>query len=341
MSKVEVSLRIHTLSDEELTFVKQVGVDYVDIGPPIVGKAPPGTLPGFQTSRLDLEEVRKVIKRVRAAGLDVACFVDYPPTRLALLDTPEGGKQLEDICGFIKVLGAESVPVAQLCLEMVRHGPGGVPGRYQRRHRGGYGMAAFSLELMREELAKRDMTALWAHHFADKITFDEYFARCVQVCERVLPVAEDAGVKIALHTDNPPIPDGEGLLPGITNPLQINRLFDAVPSKNLGLLFCCGTRYESGVDVFEQIRMFGRKKKIFHVHLRNVRGTLPSAGGYEEVSIDEGDMDGFKVVQALKEVGYEGAIYPDHVPTLVGDLDNRAAFAFAVGYIKGLLSALP
>ena len=337
---MEVSLRLRTLSDEELTFIKQIGVDYVDVGPPVVGEAPVGTLPGFQVGRLDLKKVRKVIKKIRAAGLEIACFVDYPPTRQALLDTAEGERQLEDICSLIRLLGTESVPVAQLCIEMLRHGPGGVPGRYQKRHRGGYEMAAFNLELMRRELAKRDLNTRWAHHFTDRITSDEYFSRCIQICEKVIPVAEEVRVKIALHTDDPPVPDSEGLLPGITNPLLINRLFEAVPSRNLGLLFCCGTRYESGVDVFEQIRMFGRRGRIFHVHLRNVRGTLPSAGEYEEVSIDEGDMDMFRVVQTLKEVGYDGAIYPDHVPALIGDQDRRAALAFAVGYIKALLSAL-
>jgi mannonate dehydratase len=68
-----------------------------------------------------------------------------------------------------------------------------------------------------------------------------------------------------------------------------------------------------------------------------VRGTLPTAGEYEEVSIDDGDMDMFRVVKTLRRVGYYGAIYPDHVPTLINDADRKAAFA--VGYIKALLSA--
>jgi mannonate dehydratase len=339
MVEMKVSLRLRTLSNEELTFVKQIGVDYVDVGPPILGQVPSGTLPGFQVNRLDLEKVQKVIKRIQAADLDIACFVDYPPTRQALLGTLKGERQLEDICSFITLLGAESIPVTQLCLEMVRHGPIGVPGRYLKKHRGGYEMSAFSLEHMRRELAKRELNTQWAHHFIDRITPKEYFDRCVQICERVVPVAEEAGVQLALHTDDPPVPDREGLLPGITTPLQIKRLFDAVPSKNLGLLFCCGTRYESGVDVYKQIRMLGRMKKIFHVHLRNVRGTLLSEEKYEEVSIDERDMDIFRVVKTLKEVDYEGAIYPDHVPILIDDPDRRAAFAFAIGYIKALLSA--
>jgi len=193
---------------------------------------------------------------------------------------------------------------------------------------------------MRSELAARDMNARWSHHFRDSLTSEEYFSRCVEVCKRLIPAAEESGVGLALHTDDPPVPDGEGLLPGITNPLLINRLLEAVSSENLGLLFCCGTRYESGVDIFQQIKMFGEVNRIFHVHLRNVRGTLPSAGEYEEVSVDDGDMDMFRVIDALDEVGYDGAVYPDHVPTLLGDESRKIALAFSVGYTKGLLSVL-
>jgi mannonate dehydratase len=347
MKEIKVAVRPRSLSDEEMKFIKQIGVEYVDVGPEIIIGSQveqtglwTGLLPGFRVERLDIKNVSKVIKKIRAANLDIASFVDFPPIRQALMGKHGGEKQLEDVCNFIELLGAESIPVTHLCLEQVRHGPSGIPGRYRREHRGGYQMDAFSLELMRKELAEKDLNAQWAHHFKDKITPEEYFSNCVKALERVIPVAEDSGVKLMIHTDDPPIPDSEGILPGITNPLLINRLFDAAPSKNLGLLFCCGTRYESGVNIYDQIRLFSRKNKIFHVHLRNVRGTLPNAGGYEEVALDDGDMDMFKVLKTLKEAGYKGVVNPDHIPILVGDTKGRASLAFAVGYIKALISEL-
>jgi mannonate dehydratase len=146
-------------------------------------------------------------------------------------------------------------------------------------------------------------------------------------------------VKLAIHTDDPPVPDEEGLLPGITTPEQIWRLLDAVPSPNSGILFCTGTRYESGVDIYEQIKAFG--PRIFHVHFRNVKGTLPLDGGYDEVMLDDGDMRMLDVIKALERVGYEGALNPDHDAILAGDTIKRnAARAFSVGYIRALLSAL-
>ena len=201
-------------------------------------------------------------------------------------------------------------------------------------------MSAWSGELMREELGKRDMTSRWAHHFTKKISSEQYVSNLVMALQRIVPVAEDSGVKLMLHFDDPPVPDEKNLLPGIINPMMINRVFEAVPSENLGILFCVGTRYESGVDVYDQIRLFGNNDKIFHVHFRNVRGTIPSAGEYEEVALDDGDMDMFRILKALKATGYDGSLSPDHPIILVGDETRRASLAYHVGYIKALLSAL-
>ena len=200
-------------------------------------------------------------------------------------------------------------------------------------------MDAFTLKGMREEIQKRDLSSRWAHHYQDILTSDEYFNNLIRIYKQIIPILEDSGVRLAVHTDDPPIPDNEGLLPGITTPKQIKRLLDAVLSPNSGVLFCTGTRYESGLDIFEQIRMFG--PKIFHVHFRNVRGTLPKERAYDEVMLDDGDMNMLEVLRALEKAGYDGSLNPDHDPVLAGDTPNRnAARAFAVGYIRALLLAL-
>jgi mannonate dehydratase len=200
-------------------------------------------------------------------------------------------------------------------------------------------MSAFRLALMREELARGDLDSPYSHHFTHSLTPEAYHERLVYIYEKIVPVLEDSGVRLAIHTDDPPVPDSEGLLPGLTTPRQIVGLLDAVPSSHTGVLFCTGTRYESGVDIYEQIELFG--PRIFHVHFRNVRGTLPRDGGYDEVMLDDGDMDMLEVVRALDRVGYTGSLNPDHDAVLEGDTENRnAARAFSVGYIRALLSAL-
>jgi mannonate dehydratase len=116
---------------------------------------------------------------------------------------------------------------------------------------------------------------------------------------------------------------------------------EAVPSEHNGLLYCIGTRYESGVDIFEDIRFFARKGLIFHTHCRNVQGQIPTSGGYEEVALDDGDMNMFKVLQTLQEVGFDGGLQIDHLPAYnADDHHQKIASAYAVGYVKALIAAL-
>src|SRR5205823_5986644 len=115
----------------------------------------------------------------------------------------------------------------------------------------------------------------------------------------------------------------------------------AVPSTHNGLLYCIGTRYESGVNIHDDIRAFGRRGKIFHVHFRNVRGTIPTTGGYEEITLNDGDMNMFGVLQTLKSTGYDGGLQIDHLPHYHADNSFQGmASAYAVGYVKALLVAL-
>lgn len=317
-----------SISDEKTSFLKQIGVECVDlyISPR-----------GYQEYDFDKSKDRilNVIRDVRRRGLEVNA-VFAPPVVQALFGGPEGEKQIEDVCRFIRLVAEKSVRLVEIGLQDVRHGPGGVPGRYEKEHRGRYRMAAFSLELMRKELEKREMNRPWSHNFSEKLAFDEYFSNCVKVMKSIVPVAEESNVRIMSHMEDPPLHDPR-LLPSIINHMQILSLFDAVSSDNFGLCFCCGTRYESGMDIFKQIRIFGKRKKIFLVHFRNVRGTIPTTGDYEEVAIDDGDMDMLQVLNALKAVGYDGAINLDHLPVFIGDADRKAALAYTVGYIKGLM----
>ena len=154
-------------------------------------------------------------------------------------------------------------------------------------------------------------------------------------------MAESAGVKVAPHGSDPPIPTAAGIPQMLTSFADFDRLFAEVPSPNVGITFCVGTRYESGEDVFEGIRRFGGQRRIFHVHFRNVRGTIPAQSAYSEVAPDEGDLNMLEVARALDAQGYDGVIDYDHVMKLPGDSPGgREYIAFCIGYMRGLLANL-
>jgi mannonate dehydratase len=125
--------------------------------------------------------------------------------------------------------------------------------------------------------------------------------------------------------------------------LGFHRVIDAFPSKHVGYVYCIGTRAEAGGSalVLDEINNYGRKGKIFMVHMRNVRGSLATAGGYEEVLLDDGDLNMFKVLLELKKVGFDGYINPDHIPTLPGDTPEKSiGWGYSIGYLKALFAAL-
>ena len=120
-------------------------------------------------------------------------------------------------------------------------------------------------------------------------------------------------------------------------------MLDAFPSKQVGFLYCIGTRAEAGGSalILDEINNYGRKGRIFTAHFRNVRGSLATAGGFEEVLLDDGDMNMFRVLRELHKVGFDGCVNPDHIPTIEGDHGNVSqGLAYSIGYIKALLAAL-
>mgnify|MGYP003326189063 FL=1 len=154
--------------------------------------------------------------------------------------------------------------------------------------------------------------------------------------EAVVPVAEESGVKLALHPDDPPVPILGGVARLFHEPEGFQRALDAVPSLNSGLDFCMGCFSEMGPGVVESIRHFGRMDKIFYVHFRDVQGHVPC---FQECFIGEGNVDVIDAMRTLKEVGFSGFIIDDHVPAMVSD-SNYSGRAHATGYITALVDAV-
>ena len=173
---------------------------------------------------------------------------------------------------------------------------------------------------------------------AKHIDGDEMWANISYFHQRIVPVAEEAGVTLALHPDDPPLPEPMGGAARIVSTLdQYERIFSLNPSPQNAMLFCQGCVTEMGIDVFEAIRRMGRQGKIAYVHFRNVRGTPKD---FREVFVDEGDVDMYQAMQTYKEVGFNGPFMMDHTPSIPDDAGGRQGHAYATGFIRAMIQAV-
>jgi len=164
----------------------------------------------------------------------------------------------------------------------------------------------------------------------------EYFLKAV------VPVAEQAGVQLAMHPDDPPLSPIRGLGRIMRSVENYQRLLDLYPSPMNGIALCQGNFTLMTDDLPGVIRHFGKQKKIFFVHFRDVRGTPEK---FVEVFHDEGKTDMRACMEAYRDAGFDGVCRPDHVPTMEGDSNDNPAYSsigrlFAIGYLKGLREAV-
>ena len=174
---------------------------------------------------------------------------------------------------------------------------------------------------------------------AGRVTADLYWERITYFLERVVPVAEQHRVRLACHPQDPGLPAGFQGVDAVLGTVEgLKRFVGIRESPYHGLNFCQGTVSEllerPGEEIFDVIRWFGTRGKIVNVHFRNIRGRRDD---FREVYPDEGDVDMWKAVRTYQEVGYDGMLMYDHIPSAPGDGDASRAFAY--GYIRALIQA--
>ena len=150
-----------------------------------------------------------------------------------------------------------------------------------------------------------------------EVTSEQLWSRLSDFLEAVVPVAEEAGVRLAAHPDDPPMPTLRSTARLVHQPRLYQKLLDLVPSPSNALEFCQGTIAEmSEGSVYEAIEQYAAQSKIAYVHFRNVRGKVPQ---YHEVFIDEGDVDMVECLKLYSKHGFDGVMVPDHTPHLTCD----------------------
>ncbi|HTS27363.1 MAG TPA: mannonate dehydratase [Bryobacteraceae bacterium] len=178
---------------------------------------------------------------------------------------------------------------------------------------------------------------------AGMVDADHAWERITYFLERIIPVAEEYKIRMACHPHDPGVPpEGyQGVVRVLGTVDGLKKFITIKESPYHGLNFCQGTVSEMlrdpGKEIFDVIRYFGTRKKIFNVHFRNIRGHRDD---FVEVYPDEGDIDFVKAIQVYKEVGYPYLLMPDHVPVAPNDANGLQSFAFCYGYIRALLQSV-
>lgn len=245
-----------------------------------------------------------------------------------LLAGPDRDRQIDSICRLIERLAEAGIPAAKYNLNII-----GIPRTPAEEGRGGSLNAAFRWEKAEQDAPLGAAGELDAEENWERI---DYFLRAV------VPVAESARVRLACHPHDPYTPPG---YKGVTRVLGtvdgLKRFVSMHDSPWHGLNFCQGTVGEMlddpATEIFDVIRWFGERDKIFNVHFRNIRGRRLS---FVETFPDEGDMDMWRSIRLYSELGYRHMVMPDHVPTVAGADPQNTAFGFVYGYIAAQLELL-
>ena len=167
------------------------------------------------------------------------------------------------------------------------------------------------------------------------VTSEQLWQRLADFLTALVPVAEEAGVRLAAHPDDPPLPTLRGTARLVIHPDLYQRLLDIYPSHSNALEFCQGTIAEmAGGDVYAAIDRYTKQGAIAYVHFRNVRGKVPE---YHEVFVDEGDVDMVRALRIYHRNGYDGVIIPDHTPQMTCAAPWHAGMAYALGWMHAAI----
>jgi mannonate dehydratase len=323
--------------EDMLAFAVQLGLSGVSLNTP--------ALPGDH--RWELRDLRELRARCEATGLEIESIENVPHHFYERAMTGRLGRdeELEHMAATIRNVGAAGIPVLGLHF---------LPGSVWRtsvdgRGRGGAIVSAFDGRHVdgaaQAFIARRD------HRLDDPfvrgapvlhdVTLDDdgMWANFAYFVRALAPVAEEAGVRLALHPDDPPVPALDGVARILRSVDGLERALKIADSPAVGLNLCLGTISAAGgqAAVLDAINRFGPRGEIVYVHFRDVRGVVPS---FEECFLGEGNFDPRVVMQALLGTGFTGFMLDDHAPRLVGDSPYaHRGRAHAIGYLQALLAS--
>ena len=314
--KPKICENMPDVSDRTLRWAAQLGLDALALGG---GLADPDHL-GYWA----VESCQRVAHRAASYGLEVGIMMLHNVTPRTILGQPGRDEDIDKVIRSIRAAGAAGYPVVEYNFYNHR----AVEGYGRRPGRGGCEYTDYDVSRL-EGLAVLPEVG--------QPTAEETWDRLRYFLEAVTPAAEKAGVRMALHPNDPPPPTSRGAAQVLQGVANMQKLVELVPSVANGITFCQGSFAEWDLDVVEAIHWFGERDKIHHVHYRNPKGVYPN---YVEVWLDEGDTDMLRAMKAYRDVNYRFTLCSDHVPHMTDDFGNGLiGRAFNHGYIRAMIQA--
>lgn len=320
---------------QNLNFYKAVGVECIRVAIP--------TRLADGTDRT--EEFMRLRRFVEEHGIQLIALHGGAPKDKIVYGREGREEQLKNWFPLIRSIGAAGVPMTGLTFQPIGH--------FRTKAtvgRGGAMLSTFNYEEYKQTPRQfvrgfggadgsGDTSALEPEDFSGRELGEKQLWESAQwFFKQVVPVAEEAGVRIALHPDDPPVPEPLGGAARIVTSLEnYDRIYNIAPSPSNAMLFCQGCFAEMGEDIYEAIAHAASADRICYVHFRDIVGTPYN---FQEVFIDEGQNDMYKAMQTYRDNGFAGPFMMDHTPRMPEGFNAFHGHAYANGYIKALIQVV-
>ena len=313
--RVMDQLNWEAVTAENLHFLRASGVDCLRVHVPAA----------MADGQDHADDFRRLKAFIEQHGLELAALHGSSLPKDKIVYGREGREeQLRHWLAVVRAIGAAGVHITGLTFQPIGHFR-----TARTAGRGGALLSSFNME----ELERNP-----PRHPGRELSEETLWESAEWFFKRVIPVAEEAGVRVALHPDDPPVPDPLGGAARIVTSLEnYDRIYNIAPSPSNAMLFCQGCVAEMGENVYEAIAYAASAGRIAYVHFRDIRGTPYD---FQEVFIDEGQNDMFRAMQTYRDNGFYGPFMMDHTPRMPAGFSDWTGHAYANGYIKALIQAV-
>ncbi|WP_423065407.1 mannonate dehydratase [Devosia sp. CN2-171] len=332
--------QFHELTEERLRFAAQIGVSGLQMNNP--------TLPG--DSRWEEKDVKALAKQVTDTGLKFEAIENVPTHfyHKAMMGLEGRDEQIENYQATIRAVARAGIPVLGLHFM-----PNSVwTTKRDAATRGGAVARQFDMSVVEANIDNLELLRTYMPTTLGRassmplfgkdgpvITEEQMWSNYEYFMKAVLPVAEEEGLKLALHPDDPPVPMLGGVARLFYKPDNFKKAYELVGKSDAWTLDlclgCCSEMVGGKTNVTEMIEYFAPKGRISYIHFRDVKGSVPD---FTECFIGDGNFDPAEVVVLLAKNGFDGFLLDDHVPKMDGDSDwNHRGRSHAIGYMQGLI----